>query len=146
MLSKTKVYAKCGVKNLLIECACGCGNIKHLFDRTRIIHHYISGHNRKGSRKSNYTICIDSHGYKRIWNPKRQNSGYEHRFIYEMYYRCCLLPTVHIHHVDGNKTNNEISNLLPMSHRAHIKLEASKGIIGFQKGYKPSKPPWNKKC
>src|SRR3954463_16592706 len=35
----------------------------------------------------------------------------EHRYFYEQYHKCCVLPGVDIYHVDGNKQNNMIWNL-----------------------------------
>ena len=48
-----------------------------------------------------------------------------HRLVYEDYYNICLLPTTHIHHIDGNKKNNHIDNLRMMSKSDHHKLHIS---------------------
>lgn len=45
-----------------------------------------------------------------------------HRLIYENYHKVTLLSTTDIHHIDENRTNNEISNLLAISHGNHRKL------------------------
>jgi len=64
------------------------------------------------------------HGYWYIWKPDHPFAncyGYiaEHRVIYEEYYNCCLLPWIEIHHIDNNRSNNEISNLQPLTHKEH---------------------------
>lgn len=48
-----------------------------------------------------------------------------HRAIYEDYYKCTLLPNTIIHHKDGNKLNNCISNLKAMTRGQHTTLHWS---------------------
>lgn len=49
-----------------------------------------------------------------------------HRCIFEDFYNINLKEefpeSIHIHHVDGDKTNNEIWNLIPISHGEHAAL------------------------
>lgn len=45
-----------------------------------------------------------------------------HRLIYEDYHKVTLLSTTDIHHIDGNKTNNDISNLQALTHGQHSRL------------------------
>ena len=59
-------------------------------------------------------------GYYRISTRKEGNKGKRlHRLIYEDYYKVTLLPWTHIHHIDGNKLNNDISNLEAMFGNVH---------------------------
>ena len=58
-----------------------------------------------------------------ITSRKEGNSGKKlHRLIYEDYYKCTLLPSTDIHHIDGNPRNNDPSNLQAISHSDHISL------------------------
>ena len=42
-----------------------------------------------------------------------------HRLIYEDHYKVTLLPTTDIHHIDGDKLNNDIGNLEALPHGEH---------------------------
>lgn len=44
-----------------------------------------------------------------------------HRFKYEQKFGV-VLPCFHIHHIDGNKLNNHLNNLLLLSPQEHIML------------------------
>lgn len=67
------------------------------------------------------------------WGDARVRDGYYkvgkknlHRLIYEDNHQCTLLSTTHIHHINGNKLDNSIENLIaltPAEHRhEHKKL------------------------
>jgi hypothetical protein len=64
-------------------------------------------------------IRFDGH-YVRIW----YRNGYrgEHRVIFESIYKCCLLPWIHIHHINNDKTDNRVENLKPLSRAQHASL------------------------
>jgi hypothetical protein len=52
----------------------------------------------------------------RILKPDHRFSGtrgyvYEHRLIYEEYYKCCLLSWTRIYHINRNNQDNRIENL-----------------------------------
>ena|SRR5687768_3689783 len=64
-------------------------------------------------------------GYIRIYF-NRSNSMYEHRYIYEQFYNCCLLPYADIHHKNGIKTDNRIENLEPIWRKDHTKQHKTK--------------------
>jgi len=70
---------------------------------------------------------IDSNGYKVICvNGFR---CYEHRYIMELQLKRKLLSTEHIHHIDKNKLNNNLSNLLLINNKEHSKLHTPKGSL-----------------
>ena len=61
-----------------------------------------------------------------ITSRKEGNCGKKlHRLIYEDYHKVTLLPTTDIHHIDGNPCNNNISNLVAMTHGDHTKLHCT---------------------
>lgn len=75
---------------------------------------------------------IDKSGYILISMPSHPNcnsSGYvqEHRLVMEKHLERFLESNEFVHHKDGNKTNNEISNLeLFTSNRMHMKHHGEK--------------------
>lgn len=112
---------------------CNCGVCKQeipIKNKLRNLQRYKHGHNHRSfmNPRWNGGKYIDDYGYKHITMPNdyhfRTVRGYvrEHRFVYEQYYNCCLLPWTLIHHKDGNKQNNNIENLEPMfrgTHKSH---------------------------
>lgn len=64
---------------------------------------------------------LNNKGYYRITTGK--NLGrLLHRLIFEDFYQIHLSKDIIIHHNDGNKTNNKIWNLIPMTNREHLLL------------------------
>ncbi len=51
------------------------------------------------------------------------NRVLEHRLIVAIHLRRPLLSDEHVHHIDGNKTNNNIENLVLMSSAKHHQFE-----------------------
>ena len=45
-----------------------------------------------------------------------------YRKIYEDYHKCSLLPEIEIHHIDGNRNNNDPSNLLAVTIEEHLDI------------------------
>lgn len=79
------------------------------------------GHNDKGNYKEEYPTP-DGYIYTHTTNKTRTNKQgliRKHRLVYEEYYNCCLLPWIHIHHINGNKTDNRIENLEPLTGSEH---------------------------
>lgn len=108
-------------------CACGCGElIKNLDDYGRP-HKFKHGHNKSqlgriglsGENSPTWKggITINWSGYR----LKKVDKKYirEHRLIFEEHNKCCLLPWSHVHHINGNKKDNDPRNLLGMTHSQH---------------------------
>jgi hypothetical protein len=79
-----------------------------------------NNHNWKGG------ISIN-HGYRYIRKPDYpfpDARGYvaEHRLVFEEYYKCCLLPWTHVHHINEDKLDNRIENLKPVTVSQHNKV------------------------
>ena len=67
-----------------------------------------------------------SHGYHVISSTKEGNHHKAlHRLIFEDFYQIQLPENIVIHHNDGDKTNNEIWNLIPMTRAEHSYLHGS---------------------
>jgi hypothetical protein len=67
--------------------------------------------------------AVDLGGYKIVYNGKGKQYK-EHRLIMERYLGRGLLPTEHIHHINGNKLDNSVENLQIISVVEHAKLHA----------------------
>lgn len=48
-----------------------------------------------------------------------------YRQIYERHYQCSLLPGIEIHHIDGNSSNNDPSNLKAVTIEEHLSIHLS---------------------
>lgn len=91
---------------------------------------------------------VDSQGYLRISSIKEGNHNqFLHRLVFEDFYQIKLPTHIHIHHEDGNKLNNEIWNLIPMTNSEHsimhhtgvkFSKERCKKISEARKGFKYS--------
>ena len=66
---------------------------------------------------------ISIHGYRVIRIRSDDNlktiTRFEHRVNFEKYHKCCVLPWIDIHHINGDKLDNRIENLKPVLHTAH---------------------------
>lgn len=63
---------------------------------------------------------LNKKGYYVITSSKEGNNKKKlHRLIYEDYYNVSLLDNVDVHHIDGDKTNNDINNLELLTHSEH---------------------------
>lgn len=66
------------------------------------------------------TANIGPDGYYRITSYKEGNHSKKlHRLIFEDFYQIKLPSNMVIHHEDENKLNNEMWNLVPMTHEEH---------------------------
>lgn len=98
-------------------CKCGCNTEIGIKNGSKL-KKYVQGHHKFG-RSSNWKggIIVDIHGYKWI----RLNGKYyrQHRLIYEEYHKCCLLPWILIHHINEDRSDNSIENLMPVTKGQH---------------------------
>ena len=67
-------------------------------------------------------------GYIGICQEKNMRMPY-HRYLMEQYLCRKLTSDEVVHHIDENKKNNTISNLVVMSRSEHVRLHKSKGGI-----------------
>jgi hypothetical protein len=105
----------------LIVCECGCGTEITQYNKWGYKRRFISGHNTGDQTLSNNRSWkggyIDNKGYRRLGRKYKA-----HRYVYEQYHKCCLMPYTDVHHKDGNKLNNDISNLETLMHSEHSLL------------------------
>ncbi len=64
------------------------------------------------------------HGGRRTGYCKRSNR-HEHRLVAEIKLGRALMHNEVVHHIDGNKQNNEPDNLMIMTQSDHLKLHRS---------------------
>ena len=65
-------------------------------------------------------VNIDKQGYYAITSRKEGNNGKRlHRLIWENHYHTKIPKNYHIHHIDGNKLNNNIWNLQCVKQSIH---------------------------
>lgn len=110
-------------------------------DNIKKNHHDVSGKNNpkwRGGKRP------DGHGYIWVWSPDhpyKDNRGYvrEHRLVMEKKIGRYLLPEEIVHHMDHNKSNNDINNLmLYESKSAHVKHHYQSGDYGIKNAPKKS--------
>lgn len=69
---------------------------------------------------------IDSQGYVSVFAPDHpravNNRVHEHRLVMERQLGRPLQRDEHVHHIDGNRSNNDVSNLVVLSASEHMKL------------------------
>lgn len=72
---------------------------------------------------------IGRNGYYQIVTDEKGNDKkYLHRLVFEDFYNIKLPSDIIIHHDDGNKLNNEIWNLIPMTQTEHMALHYNDGL------------------
>lgn len=75
-------------------------------------------------------------------HPHADKDGFirEHRWIMEQYLKCILEPGLIVHHLDGNKQNNELDNLAvctPSEHMTKYHEDCAKWLeLGRRGGWK----------
>lgn len=123
------------LENKRVYCQCGCGQQRQIAyyykDRQKLTSRYIHGHNRARNR-------IDDYGYKRyVTNGKKVR---EHRLIYELFHKCCIMPDVFVHHINGIRLDNRIENLELKTSSKHnrdhrlAELSNNKVLFGGKQG------------
>ena len=77
---------------------------------------------------------VDNNGYVRVYT--KDGERYQHRYIWEQEYG--PIPKDHaIHHLDGNRTNNDISNLRVMPKKMHDSLTSKEHWQKIKNGEAP---------
>ncbi len=132
---------------MVTYCACGCGT-----ELTQTSKYYstkfIHGHNaslrlgtdnpnygKRGSETSQYksgrTKCNNGRYYRKsgmYGYPGADKYGniYEHIYVYQEYYKVCMLKWAEIHHKNGNGLDNRIENLEALMGWEHDKIHHQK--------------------
>lgn len=113
-------------KGLYRRCACGeCNTLIRIVSKNRGIRHYAHGHHPTGDRSPYYKNgSTISKGYRLVrykGHPNADKRGWirEHRLIISQFLGRPLECWEDVHHIDGNKLNNDISNLQLISHEQH---------------------------
>lgn len=81
--------------------------------------------NNGGQNKQPQTWWTNAKGYieGRVWLPDGTcRSVKQHRYIMEQHLERPLEPWEDVHHKDGNKQNNDLSNLEVLEHGIHASL------------------------
>ena len=126
----------CRDRNYLIECVCGCGEIIFLRDKQSRIRRFKKDHNTKKGLNHpmwNGGIKKTVSNYNFIWNPNHPNSNsdnyvYEHVLIMSNFIGRPLKKGEIVHHIDGNRQNNNINNLQLMTNKEHMRLHHLKDM------------------
>lgn len=78
----------------------------------------------------------DRSNLKKVQYPSPMFKGQQlGRAVYEEFYGP-ILPGYDVHHIDGNRNNNDISNLILLSHDEHHKIHSGnheKTLFGWNK-------------
>lgn len=129
-----------GDKTYCKKCACQLSGLRkrgRKLKRTRPSPIGAKHHSWRGGR------FIASDGYVKIWIAPRKHRK-EHFLVLEEFLQRPLLPDEVVHHIDGNKTNNELENLALLTNESqHRNVHNSlynlscflvqKGLIGFDR-------------
>lgn len=92
--------------------------------KARPLHHFKTANSAKatnGQKAGKEVGFISDLGYRRVsftWNGKSLH-WYQHRIVWAMYYG--YWPTKSLDHIDGNRTNNVITNLREVTHQENSK-------------------------
>lgn len=105
-------------------CLCGCGKAAPR-DRQGRSYRYISGHNSNGMKRGEGRY-VNRFGYVMLRLPNHPDAqgGYvrEHRWVMEQTLGRPLLRAEHVHHVNGDKTDNRPENLMLVDRVEHGRL------------------------
>lgn len=128
-----KICKNCYGHNYLIECECSeeCHELIFMIGGNGLIRHYKKGHylkNRIGDKTPGWRGGIGYYGeYLKIYRPDHRFRNIDncimlHRHVYEYFHKCCLLPHIEIHHINGIKTDNHRHNLMAITKFNHLSM------------------------
>ena len=115
---------------------CGSEFVVNPKHKDRKFCHVQCAYAHKREQKRMATLGAD--GYKHVWFADGSGEK-EHRFLMEQRIGRKLNRDEVVHHIDGNRTNNDLSNLVVMSRGEHSalhrkqELEAGKRLFGGEK-------------
>lgn len=118
-------WGRSGNRRLLDKSCDACGVLfrpareSSRFCSRRCLWSQNGGRNRKQE-----SWWINSRGYVegRVWDGDVRRDVKAHRYIVEIAIGRPLSPTEDVHHIDGNKRNNNLSNLQVLDHGVHASL------------------------
>src|SRR5436309_5449747 len=108
------IYKRCECSP---ECICLIPFLNKMYKPAKIksghFYHGVKNPAWKGGK------TVDDDGYeltRSVNHPFVNGSGYvrTHRLVYEEYYKCSLLPITVIHHINGDRLDNNIKNIKPL--------------------------------
>lgn len=122
-----------GVKNKKEHLCVTCSNKKSAKERVGL--GYKPWNLGKKYQKASGNFYINGYGYRSYYiGDKSYKGGYvnEHRIVMELHLGRRLVKGEVIHHIDGNKLNNDISNLVLTSPSGHRSLHHSLEKVSMQ--------------
>lgn len=112
----------------MIPCRCGSQQMLPALNSQGRPVEYIDRHRNKRANHWRWKNgrCFNDRGYVLILAPHhpRKNSGdyvYEHILVYEDFHKCCILPWICVHHINGDRQDNRPENLELMTRKEHGK-------------------------
>lgn len=138
-----QIYLKYGIVNGAKHIGIGIQTMRRWLDKQGVKRSgkkkYLEGiknPNRLLYFKTGGYICVNKRGWKKEIRL--------HKYLMEKYLKRKLSPKEHVHHIDGNKLNNKLNNLVVLSCSKHRKVECQLKDLAL-KFYKEGIIKWNRK-
>jgi hypothetical protein len=94
----------------------------------------MPGRNAEVSRKTAQKRADKLRGTGSKDNYVKRNCKHEHRLVMEKHLGRKLTSNEVVHHIDGDKWNNDISNLIVMTRQEHIAVHREQMVIARKVG------------